>query len=34
VEISAYHLVQVEKGKGSEGNLALVLNVKEVNAAE
>lgn len=34
VEISAYHLVKVQKGEGLEGNITLVLNVEEVNVAE
>jgi hypothetical protein len=34
VEISAYHVVKVEKGEGLEGNISLVLNVEEVNVAE
>jgi hypothetical protein len=34
VEISAYHVVKVQKEDSLEGNITLVLNVEEVNVAE
>jgi hypothetical protein len=34
VEISAYHVVKVQREEGLQGDVKLVLNVEEVNVAE